>query len=147
MSDENKIEETKPAPPSAFVTRKNFIQLGLAAIGAAWAGTFIQSRLFPAEPAIQEAELVEIPLSELPEGGVKHITYGGVESIVIRTRESIKAFSLVCTHLACLVEWQETENEFYCPCHDGRFNPLNGAVISGPPPRPLPLYAFDVVEG
>ena len=25
-----------------------------------------------------------------------------------------------------------------CPCHDGRFDPSNGRVLAGPPPRPLP---------
>ncbi len=30
--------------------------------------------------------------------------------------------------------------------NDGRFNPVNGAVISGPPPRPLPAYEFEIVD-
>ena len=33
-----------------------------------------------------------------------------------------------------------------CPCHDGRFNAVNGAVISGPPPAPLPGLALTVEE-
>ena len=143
MSDETKTEETKPVLPSAFVSRRNFIQLGVAAVGAAWAGTFIQSKLFPSQTTAQEAKPVEFPLSELPEGGVKYITYGGVETIVVRTRESTKAFSLVCTHLGCLVEWRENEKEFYCPCHDGYFDQF-GEVVSGPPPVPLEQFPVRV---
>ena len=30
-----------------------------------------------------------------------------------------------------------------CPCHDGRFNPPSGAVVSGPPPAPLPPITVD----
>jgi Rieske Fe-S protein len=31
----------------------------------------------------------------------------------------------------------EQRQVIQCPCHDGRFNPLNGNVIPGPPPAPL----------
>jgi cytochrome b6-f complex iron-sulfur subunit len=54
----------------------------------------------------------------------------------MRTRESLRAFSLVCTHLGCIVEWQADKKEFYCPCHDGRFDEF-GDVLAGPPPIPL----------
>jgi cytochrome b6-f complex iron-sulfur subunit len=68
--------------------------------------------------------------------------------IVVNTEAGgIKAYSAICTHLSCVVYWHEVRQVIQCPCHDGRFNPLSGAVISGPPPRPLPLYEFDVVEG
>jgi cytochrome b6-f complex iron-sulfur subunit len=52
-------------------------------------------------------------------------------------RASVKAFSAICTHLGCVVEW-ESAGYIQCPCHDGRFNAQTGAVISGPPPSPLP---------
>ena len=52
-------------------------------------------------------------------------------------RASVKAFSAICTHLGCVVQW-ESAGYIQCPCHDGRFNAQTGAVISGPPPAPLP---------
>jgi cytochrome b6-f complex iron-sulfur subunit len=121
---------------SAFVSRRQFIQLGLATLGAAWLGTWLQSRLFPVTDTTQEAQPVSFPLSDLPVGGTKAITYGGVSVLVVRTRESLRAFSLVCTHLGCIVEWQAGKKEFYCPCHDGRFDEF-GDVLAGPPPIPL----------
>jgi cytochrome b6-f complex iron-sulfur subunit len=51
-------------------------------------------------------------------------------------RANVKAFSAICTHLGCVVEW-ESAGFIQCPCHDGRFNAQTGAVISGPPPSPL----------
>ncbi|MGE5251890.1 MAG: ubiquinol-cytochrome c reductase iron-sulfur subunit [Bacteroidota bacterium] len=122
--------------PSAFAARRQFIQLGLAALGAAWAGVWVQSRLFPSTNTTAEAQPVSIPLSELPIGGTKTITYGGVSVLVLRTRESLRAFSLVCTHLGCIVEWHGDRKEFRCPCHDGRFDEF-GEVLAGPPPIPL----------
>jgi len=44
--------------------------------------------------------------------------------------------SAVCTHLGCIVQWQEEEDLFLCPCHAGRFA-ADGTVISGPPPEAL----------
>lgn len=139
MSENEKISPKR----SVFETRREFIQLGLAAVGVAWAGTFVQSKLFPAESSVQEAQPVEIPLSELPVGGYKQIVYGGNPTIVLRTNESIKAFSLICTHLGCIVEWQANQLEFYCPCHDGRFDQF-GEVLAGPPPVPLEQFSTRV---
>lgn len=135
--------DNTPILSSAFISRRRFIQLGLAAVGVAWAGTFVQSKLFPGESAAQEATPVEFPLADLPVGGTKLITYGGTPTLVLRTAESIKAFSLVCTHLGCLVEWQAAETEFYCACHDGRFDQF-GEVIAGPPPVPMEQFPVQV---
>jgi len=129
--------------PSAFVSRRQFIQLGFLTVGAAWLGAWLQSRLFPSTSATQEATPVTFPLAELPVGGAKAITYGGVPALVLRTPESLRAFSLICTHLGCVVQWQKDKNEFYCPCHDGRFDEF-GDVLAGPPPIPLEQYTVRV---
>jgi Rieske Fe-S protein len=45
-----------------------------------------------------------------------------------------------CTHRACLVDVSEkAPAEFLCRCHPGRFS-FDGAVLGGPPPRPLSRY-------
>lgn len=144
VDSENNTQANETPKPSVLASRRRFIMLGLTAIGAAWAGTFVQSQIFP-QASAQEAKPVEFPLSELPVGGVKYITYGGVQSIVLRTPESVKAFSLVCTHLGCIVKWQEGEKEFYCPCHDGYFDQF-GEVIAGPPPVPLEQFPVRVED-
>ena len=131
-----------PAPlskPSALIPRRQFIQLGLFTVGAAWLGTWLQSRLFPSTDMVQEAVPVSFPLAELPVGGTRTITYGGVPVQVLRTPESLRAFSLICTHLGCIVQWQSDNKEFYCPCHDGRFDEF-GDVLAGPPPIPLEQF-------
>jgi Rieske Fe-S protein len=135
---ESNTQVNEDPRPSGFASRRRFIQLGLAVAGAAWVGTFVQSKLFP-QTSAQEAKPVEFPLSELPVGVVKYITYAGAPAIVMRTAESIKAFSLICTHLGCTLQWQEGSREFYCACHDGRFDQF-GEVIAGPPPVPLEQF-------
>jgi menaquinol-cytochrome c reductase iron-sulfur subunit len=48
----------------------------------------------------------------------------------------VRAFSTVCPHLGCGVDWNEGQRRFVCPCHESYFS-LDGKVISGPSPRDL----------
>ena len=66
--------------------------------------------------------------------------------IVINTDQGMRAYSAICTHLGCVVEWDQERQFVLCPCHDGRFNAINGAIISGPVPAPLPQLQV-TVEG
>jgi cytochrome b6-f complex iron-sulfur subunit len=87
---------------------------------------------------------VEIALSEISAGGTAFFQYGGTPGILLREDDhTFKAFSLVCTHLACIVTWNAEKKEFYCPCHDGFFD-AEGRVLSGPPPSPLERWKVDL---
>jgi cytochrome b6-f complex iron-sulfur subunit len=136
------ITQPGPAGHSAFVSRRQLIMAGMVAVGAAWAGTALQSALFPRASAA-EAQPVTFPLAELPVGAARPVTYGSTPALVIRTPESIRCFSLICTHLGCIVQWQANAKEFYCPCHDGYFDQF-GEVLAGPPPLPLEQIAVRV---
>jgi cytochrome b6-f complex iron-sulfur subunit len=85
--------------------------------------------------------------NDFPAGQGKVVPVNDKAVIVVNTAQGgIKAFSAICTHLGCIVEWDQNRQFILCPCHDGRFNPVNGAVISGPPPAPLGELAL-TVEG
>ena len=56
--------------------------------------------------------------------------------LILKPDGSFKAFSAVCTHLDCTVQYREDLQSIWCACHNGIYD-LNGRNISGPPPRPL----------
>ena len=57
---------------------------------------------------------------------------------LVRTVEDgpIKAFSTVCPHLGCGVDYDEKSGKFNCPCHTSAFD-LDGRCLGGPSPRGL----------
>ncbi len=59
--------------------------------------------------------------------------------------EEFVAYSAVCTHLGCIVQYKPDQDDIYCPCHAGIFD-LSGKNVSGPPPRPLPRVEIEVTE-
>jgi cytochrome b6-f complex iron-sulfur subunit len=84
---------------------------------------------------------------EILKGAGKEVVLGNKPVWVIQDkRGNYKALSAICTHLGCIVEWQQDKQIFFCPCHAGVFDD-NGRVISGPPPRPLPEYGLKIKDG
>jgi Rieske Fe-S protein len=69
----------------------------------------------------------------------------GAAFVVRDDQDRVTAFSTVCPHLGCVVDLDEKEHVFTCPCHDSAFA-LDGERLTGPSTRGLyPLQAR--VEG
>jgi len=96
------------------------------------------------------------PTSSVPQGVPTPFTYSLVKKVgwkierinrtvyaVTEDGLSFVALSDTCSHLSCKVTWQGEQDAYVCPCHDGFFDKL-GAVISGPPPKPLYRYENQV---
>lgn len=61
--------------------------------------------------------------------------------------ERFVAYSGHCTHLGCGFTLAPDGKTFDCPCHRGRFDVKTGAVLAGPPPRPLDTLPVQVRDG
>lgn len=119
--------------------RRTFLASCLGGIAALFAAGVVYPLFRYLSPVgeQQKNNKVMVAASEVKEGEAKFIQYAGAAAVLVRKRGGeLVAFSAVCTHLGCIVQWQKERQEFLCPCHGGRFT-AEGAVISGPPPKPL----------
>jgi nitrite reductase/ring-hydroxylating ferredoxin subunit len=55
------------------------------------------------------------------------------------------AISRRCTHLGCIINYDESKEQFICPCHQSRFT-RDGHYIAGPAKRDLPRYEVRTLE-
>jgi cytochrome b6-f complex iron-sulfur subunit len=126
--------------------RRGFLQFLLAALGLTVLGCFVYPLvrfLSPSAGAGPESTIT-IDKKDVPLGGAKDLVLNDLPIIIInRPEKGYIALSRVCTHLGCLVDYQKGTEVLLCPCHGGKFD-LDGNVISGPPPQPLPRLALKV---
>jgi Rieske Fe-S protein len=61
-------------------------------------------------------------------------------------KDELIAISATCSHLGCIVTWDDEQQIFKCPCHNGKYD-SQGRVISGPPPKPLRRHKTRVEDG
>ncbi len=146
MGDKQKKIETEALvfPPAFSAGRRKLLKGLLGFLSALGLGSLFYSASRFLAPEASGPREIEIPLKDIPAGQSLSLKVSNIPGILIHDEEgNLKAFSLVCTHMACLVSWQPEKKEFYCPCHDGYFD-AEGRVISGPPPAPLERWLVEV---
>ena len=119
--------------------------LSLWALGAAAVGlSFLRAPSSEKRPG--EGVVRAGPLSTLPVGGSRFIRHGSEPMFLVRVSETeVLALSAICTHLRCVLKWDDANGRLLCPCHAGAFD-RSGNVISGPPTRPLARYRSEIRE-
>ena len=151
--------------PEGHVSRRDFMSITIWSIaGFITLGLGIPAIIYITGPALQRKNAaeswirlgpttkVEIGVPTLFKASVTQqtgwITNEQEIAVYVLTEDgrSYIALSNVCTHLGCRVRWITDKNQYYCPCHNGVFE-KQGAVVSGPPPRPLDRYDVKVEEG
>ncbi|HZC07836.1 MAG TPA: Rieske (2Fe-2S) protein [Ktedonobacterales bacterium] len=157
---------TSPAEPHARsgragVSRRGVVLGGLGAAAAALAGAAVSSALErPTQgtttggappgalvPAGTGAWVAVAALNAMPLGAVKRFEAGAVIGYLQNTASGFVALSGVCTHMACLLQWNSGAGTFDCPCHGGRFL-QSGQPAPGARYQYAPLPAIETkVEG
>ncbi len=130
--------------PDDRVKRRQFCQLaGASACAIATGGAGVLAVDFLRPRALFE------PPTRFTAGAVNGFAPGSVftaeeyKVFVMRFQDGFRALSAVCTHLGCITRYRPDESIIACPCHGSRFS-LDGEVLAGPAPRPLPWFEMDV---
>lgn len=138
-------DDTLPLQP----TRRSFINWFLGtSIGAFVLAVFYPVGRYLIPPTVVEstAGAVTLPIKpdEVKPNTGQIFKFGNRPAILVRTPAGeLRAFSAVCTHLNCTVQYRPDLAHVWCACHNGHFD-LNGKNIAGPPPRPLDAYVVNV---
>jgi Rieske Fe-S protein len=129
--------------------RRNFLNWFLGTT----AGAFLVSVTYPLSkylipPEVTESTASTVTLSIKPNdvkaNSGQIFRFGSQPAILVKdTNGELKAFSAVCTHLACIVQYRSDISHIWCACHNGHFD-LNGRNVEGPPPKPLEQYVVNV---
>lgn len=134
-----------------YVSRREFFKFMTVASGALAAGSLglVAWSRVQREQRSFEPKLIG-RLDAIQPGSALPFTYPRESDICLLVRHpdgEVSAFSRRCTHLSCPVEYQANHDRLYCPCHNGAFSALDGAVLQGPPPHPLPRIIIENRSG
>ena len=146
MADET---ATGGCPGGGDCTRRRMLA-GLVGTGALATGAAVAYPLarFLTPPRIAEAAVASVSAgkaADFPLNSGKLFKMGSKPGLLVRLPTGeFKAFTAVCTHLSCRVQYRPDVKQIWCACHNG-FYDLTGKNVAGPPPRPLEEFQAHVL--
>lgn len=157
------LERTELSPPSDDVSRRGallggalvFTMLGGLVAGYGTLASLALRFLFPKRRKLPWLFVAEVDRIR-PGESFLFLSPVGVSVLVRREGESppgrdpsFVALSSTCPHLGCQVHWEAHRERFFCPCHNGTFDPA-GEPTGGPvlaAHQRLPRYPLKVEKG
>ncbi len=154
---------TEIQPSATSMGRRNFLVRTILAIQGAIVATvaFVLgwTTLAPSFSRRTESWLRAAELDSLPENQPVPVTLritrtDGYAQVIDRTvvylvrtgERDVRALQSTCTHLGCRTSYDRKTKRILCPCHGGVFD-VQGNVLAGPPPAPLPSLTTRVENG
>ena len=123
------------------IDRRGFLRVSTVAAFAVAAA--VVGKVFPKTASISSGEssaskkIIEDASLEI---GATHNfeSKAGTPAVLFRTKAGVFAYSAVCTHEGCTVQFNSASNNLQCACHGAVFDPFDGAkVVTGPTNQPL----------
>jgi Rieske Fe-S protein len=141
-------QHPNPTAPSSRSNRRSVLTWLLGTWGAGVVGAAVYPVLrFLVPPEIAEAPTLTATggkASDLAPNSGRVVPFGSEPAIVVRLASGeLRAFSAICTHLSCTVQYRPDLQQIWCACHNGHYD-LAGRNVSGPPPKPLRAYDVNV---
>ena len=123
------------------IDRRGFLRVSTVAAFAVAAA--VVGKVFPKTASISSGEssaskkIIEDASLEI---GATHNfeSKAGTPAVLFRTKAGVFAYSAVCTHEGCTVQFNSASKNLQCACHGAVFDPFDGAkVVTGPTNQPL----------
>lgn len=142
------MSPSNPHAAHAAPTRRTFLDgvLGFGFVSTLLAVVYPLWRYLnpPASGEAATTSVVAGKLSDFKSNSGAVIKFGSRPAIVVRAPDGeFRAYSAVCTHLDCTVQYKADTSQIWCACHNGVYD-LGGNVVSGPPPRPLEAFTVNL---
>lgn len=150
----------RPTTGRRNMSRRGLLQAGLgaaaAAAGIAVGVTIEHERREPFAPPsdvalVQDGSGVWVAVAQqdaIPVGGVMRFNTDYIVGFVRHSNDGFSALSGVCTHMGCILQWNDGARTFDCPCHGGRFAEDGNTASASPIAyRPLPSLKTKVEDG
>jgi Rieske Fe-S protein len=138
MSKDNPIRESGSASSKGLrFNRRSFLTwLARGSVAAAVTAVAAQTvRFLSFQPPSSESSI--LPLGQPDSYPRNSLIYMAEARVYVgHDSDGLYALDAVCPHLGCLVQRNEEEGGFICPCHDSLFDEA-GQALSGPATRPL----------
>lgn len=114
---------TKRVAKMDNINRRDFLRLierfltatGLAAVLRPMVAFFYPTNLeeTPPDPVRVSSR------DDLAVGESISVPFGRYPALVIHSPQGLRAYSAVCTHFSCIVDWNPDTGRIECPCHAG----------------------------
>lgn len=148
------------------VSRRQFLNYSLMGVGGFMASSLVSPMVrFAVDPALaasEESDFISVASEDEITNEPQRFTFTArvvdawyetdqtYTAWIYKEGDKLIALSPRCTHLGCTVNWNtnaDHENEFFCPCHGGRFEKDGTNVPNTPPTRPLDIYELEIRDG
>jgi len=101
-------------------------------------------------PRVKIAATTDVPIGESVLFTYPHKDRPSV--LMHLSSDNFVAYDAICTHLGCQIHfdeepikgWESKKDNLFCACHGAVFDPTNGEVLAGPPPRPMPKIKLEI---
>ncbi len=134
---------------SPSINRQDFLRITLQAAGVLAVGqvSFLGLRYLASRKpdSLFGGEVTAGQIIEFPPGTVTLFETARF-FLVCFADGGLLALHTRCTHLACVVSWDDAAQKFLCPCHGSQFE-RNGTVVNPPAPRPLDRFPITFKRG
>jgi arsenite oxidase small subunit len=149
------VEKGALEAPTTFSRRQLLVAGAAGAVAAATGADVAEAASTDAYPTLQVIQLAKLkpnkpvvftyPLKTQPN---VLLDLGQAVPEGVGPKKSIVAYSQLCQHMGCPVQYQPKLREFVCPCHQSRYDPERlGSIIQGVAMQPLPRILLQVKQG